>query len=415
MLNTYKKPERIFTRGNGVELYDTEGNSYIDFTAGIAVVALGHGNKEVAKILYEQAQNVVHLSNLYYNKEAGELAKEMVDTTLQQYEQGTSGIYAKDEQGGPKVFFSNSGTEANEGALKIARKYGKLIAAERNDGMPADLKSNIVCFTNAFHGRSMGALSVTPNPKYQNSYSPLIPNVTVARFNDTTELNTIIDDRTCAVIVEPLQGEGGINIATENFLKAVRNRCTQSKAVLIYDEIQCGLGRTGKLWGHQNYSPQTSPDIITCAKPLANGVPIGAIIVSSAISKAINPGDHGTTFGGNPLACSVGRYVFKTISKPEFLQDVKAKGEYLTTRLNEICKPYLNSSVINIRGKGLIIGVQFKDNKITSEIVKKAMDSGLLLVEASNNTIRFVPPLIITKDEIDQAIGILEKVMKEVI
>ncbi|PWA02976.1 hypothetical protein BB558_000883 [Smittium angustum] len=355
------------------------------------------------------------------SEESGDLAKLLVENTIQAYPQGNVGLYASENgKPSPRVFFTNSGTEANEGALKFARKYGKIIAKEgklrlsKADMLVSDpnLKSNIHCFTGGFHGRSMGALSVTPNPKYQNPYTPLIPGVTCSLYNNINELNTFVDERTCGVIVEPIQGEGGVNIGNIEFLKALRKRCTEVGAVLIYDEIQCGLARTGKIWAHHHYPPECSPDIITCAKPLGNGFPIGAIIASEQVSQKISVGDHGTTFGGNPLGCAIGKHVFSRISQPEFLDSVTDKGVYLKETLQKLAEPYLGNQIVEVRGKGMIYGIQFAN--APSNIVELARNNGLLLVEAGKNTIRIIPPLVITKKEIDLGIDILKDVLKTV-
>ncbi|PVV03203.1 hypothetical protein BB560_002332 [Smittium megazygosporum] len=417
ILNTYKRPPMIVEKGEGCYLYDSMGNKYLDFTAGIAVVALGHANPEVADILAAQAKKLVHVSNLFYTRESCQLAELLVKATLEKYPSGNKGIYEPSTT--PKVFLTNSGTEANEGAIKFARKYGKYIAAKKanNTGKSFDsldgiFKYNLHSFTGGFHGRSMGALSLTPNPKYQEPYTPLIPGATCSPLNDPKELDTFINDYTCGVILEPLQGEGGINRATPEFLKAVRARCDQVGAVLIYDEIQCGFGRTGKFWAHHDYPPECSPDIITFAKPLGNGFPSGGIMVSEKIAEVIGYGDHGTTFGGNPLGAVVGKYVVNTISDPKFLSNVTEVGSHLANGLNKISSPYLNKQILGTKGIGLIQGIQFKDSP--SPIVELAKSKGLLLVEASNNTIRFVPPLIVTKDQVDTALGILEECLKEI-
>ncbi|PVU91822.1 hypothetical protein BB559_001030 [Furculomyces boomerangus] len=421
IINTYSRPDIIISKGEGCFLSDSSGGKYLDFTSGIAVLALGHSDPGVAKVISEQAKKITHISNLFYSEESGDLAKLLVENTIQAYPQGNVGLYASENgKPSPRVFFTNSGTEANEGALKFARKYGKIIAKEgklrlsKADMLVSDpnLKSNIHCFTGGFHGRSMGALSVTPNPKYQNPYTPLIPGVTCSLYNNINELNTFVDERTCGVIVEPIQGEGGVNIGNIEFLKALRKRCTEVGAVLIYDEIQCGLARTGKIWAHHHYPPECSPDIITCAKPLGNGFPIGAIIASEQVSQKISVGDHGTTFGGNPLGCAIGKHVFSRISQPEFLDSVTDKGVYLKETLQKLAEPYLGNQIVEVRGKGMIYGIQFAN--APSNIVELARNNGLLLVEAGKNTIRIIPPLVITKKEIDLGIDILKDVLKTV-
>ncbi|PVU94421.1 hypothetical protein BB561_002557 [Smittium simulii] len=422
MLNTYKKPNFFLEKGEGCYLFDSSGKKHLDFTAGIAVVALGHSNPQISEIISTQSKKLVHVSNLFYTREACQLAKSLVEATLKYYPQGKVGIYEPTYTNSaptPKVFFTNSGTEANEGAIKFARKYGKIIAnagkvrVSQNNILKTEpnLKYHMHSFIDGFHGRSTGSLALTPNPKYQDPYTPLIPGVTFSRFNETKELNTFINELTCGVIVEPVQGEGGINTASIDFLKAVRRRCDEVGAVLIYDEIQCGLARTGNFWAHHAYPPECSPDIVTFAKPLGNGFPIGAILVSDKIAQTVNVGDHGTTFGGNPLGCAVGNYVVSQLSQQEFLSTVKENGNYLKQKLNNLASPYMGNQIKDVRGTGLIQGIEFKSSP--SHIVKRAQELCLLLVEASKNTIRFVPPLIVTKAQIDDAVRILDQIFKE--
>ncbi|CAO3677148.1 unnamed protein product [Rhizopus microsporus] len=375
-VTAYARPSIIISHGKGSYLYDTNNRKYLDFTAGIAVTALGHSDPEVAKVLYDQANQLVHTSNLYYNSNAGELAKTLVETT-----KAHGGQWAR------KLFLSNSGTEANEGALKFARKWGKQFSED---------KTEIVCFTNAFHGRSMGSLSATYNPKYQKPFAPLVPGFVTSPFNDVHKALESITDKTCGVIIEPIQGEGGVHPASEDFLGALRRRCDETNALLIFDEIQCGLGRTGKLWGHQHFKKECVPDILTMAKPLANGVPIGAILTSEKVGDLIKIGDHGTTFGGNPLAAAVALNVVNRITNPEFIQSVQEKGEYVMKLLKQIQASH-PELIKDVRGKGLLIGVEF--TKDPSPIIKMARERGLLIVAAGCNTIRIVPPLTITPDE----------------
>ncbi|KAG0289740.1 acetylornithine aminotransferase [Dissophora globulifera] len=386
-LTTYGRPAVVFKHGKGSYLYDVGGREYLDFTAGIAVNALGHSDPQVAQILFDQANTVVHLSNLYYNLPAGELAEQLIEGTR------ASGAFPAS-----KIFFSNSGTEANEGALKFARKVAKVTAKPGEEGK----KFGVVSFTNAFHGRTMGALSATPNPKYQKPFWPLVPGFAHAPFNNVEAVDQYVTNETCAVIVEPIQGEGGINVATEAFLKKLRTRCDEVGALLIYDEIQCGLGRTGKLWAHQNYSAECVPDILTMAKPLANGFPMGAIMITDNVAEKIVIGDHGTTFGGNPLGCAVASNVFRRINNPEFLDNVSKSGAYFRKELES-----LSSSLIKeVRSKGMILGLEF--NVDPAPLVGLARERGLLIITAANNTVRFVPPLNISKADIDKGVEILK-------
>ncbi|KAI9238768.1 acetylornithine aminotransferase [Podila verticillata NRRL 6337] len=387
-LTTYGRPPVVFTHGKGSYLYDVGHREYLDFTAGIAVNALGHSDPEVARILFDQAKTVVHMSNLYYNVPAGELAEQLIESTR------ASGYFQAS-----KIFFSNSGTEANEGALKFARKVAKVTAQPGQENN----KFGVVSFVNGFHGRSMGALSATPNPKYQKPFLPLVPGFVHAPYNDVTAVDQFVTPETCAVIIEPIQGEGGVNIASEAFLKKLRSRCDEVGALLIYDEIQCGLGRTGKLWAHQHFSEHCTPDILTMAKPLANGFPIGAIMITDKVAEKIVIGDHGTTFGGNPLGCAVASSVLRRINNPEFLDNVNRNGEHFKQQLESI-----ESTLIKeVRSKGMIHGLQFTVDP--APLVALARERGLLIITAANNTVRFVPALNISKAEIDQGMEILKQ------
>ncbi|RKP13456.1 pyridoxal phosphate-dependent transferase [Piptocephalis cylindrospora] len=375
ILNTYAKPSVVFSRGHGAYLWDTAGRKYLDFTAGIAVCALGHADKGVAEVLADQATRVVHISNLFHNEYAGRLAKQLVDTSNAIRPNSFS-----------KVFITNSGTEANEGALKIARKYALGAFPDQ-----AGRKTGIVAFEHGFHGRSMGALSVTATEKYRKPYEPLIPGVQHLPFNELTGLNKHITESTGAVIIEPFQGEGGIVGATPEFLSAVRKRCTEVGAVLIFDEIQCGLGRTGHLWAHHAYGPEVVPDIMTLAKPLANGVPIGGILISERVAQCMGVGDHGTTFGGSPLTCRVALEVFGRIHDPSFLAHVRETGKILKQSLLDATKPY-DHLVQEVRGEGLLLGIQMKEADMCNQLVVAARERGLLLVAAGRNAVRIIPP-----------------------
>ncbi|KAK9366685.1 pyridoxal phosphate-dependent transferase [Lipomyces kononenkoae] len=386
-LTTYARPGLILSHGKGCHIWDVEGQKYLDFTAGIAVNALGHGDEELAKIYYEQSLKMIHTSNLYYNEWTGPLCKLLIERTL-----ATKGM-----QSASRVFIANSGTEANEAALKFARKYGKLSPGGAQD------KYEVVSFYNSFHGRTMGSLSATPNPKYQKPFGPMVPGFKYATYNDIDGLD-IITKNTCAVIIEPIQGEGGVNFATPEFMTAVRKKCDQVDAVLIFDEIQSGLGRSGYLWAHEAFPAEAQPDILTMAKALGNGIPIGAAMVSERIAEAIKIGDHGTTFGGNPLATRVAHYVVDKLSTPTFLDQVKHKGEIFRSGLERLKEKYA-SVITEIRGTGLIWGIQL--NRDPNPIVDAARLRGLLVITAGNNTVRIVPPLVVTEQEILEGIEIL--------
>ncbi|WVQ63320.1 uncharacterized protein L199_001472 [Kwoniella botswanensis] len=410
LLNTYIRPPILITKGKGLILTDTLNRDYLDFTAGIAVTALGHSDEGINQIINEQSSNLSHASNIYWNEHAGELAKSLVENTKKFGGLGfTSGGTSSNDEAQAKVFFSNSGTEANEGALKFARAHGKVTGGEN--------KTGIVCFTNAFHGRSMGALSVTPNPKYQSPFAPLIPNVKVGKYNETSQkaIEELIDENTCGVILEPIQGEGGVEQGDIEFLKLVAKRAREVGAVLIYDEIQCGLFRSGSMWAHSSFPVEAHPDIITMAKPLSNGFPIGAIMVRSSIAETITPGMHGTTFGGQPLATAIGVHVLSRLSDPSFLSNLKETSEYLGEKMRRL--PELFPSLIQekLRGRGLIRGIGFKDNTRPSELVRLARERGVLLLTAGSDAVRFVPALTVSKEQIDQAMGVIESCLSIIV
>ena len=381
----------MFQKGEGCYLWDVENRQYLDFTAGIAVNALGHCDPGMSQILFQQSQTLVHCSNLYYNPWIGSLSQLLVEKTKE--------CGAMKDVG--KVFICNSGSEANEAAIKFARKCGKV-------SQPDGSKSELVSFHSSFHGRTMGALSATPNPKYQKPFSPMVPGFKYGTFNDIDGITDLVTEKTCGVIVEPIQGEGGINVASPEFLLALRKRCTQVGAVLIYDEIQCGLSRTGNLWAHSEFSPEADPDILTTAKALGNGFPIGATLVTDEVSSKIMTGDHGTTFGGNPLACRVSHYIVSRLSDPGLQKDVIKKGARFRQHFERIHEQFPDV-VSEVRGRGLILGLQLTSDP--TPVITAARERGLLIISAGTNTLRFVPPLIITQEEIDKGMAILEEAM----
>lgn len=383
-LSLYNKPNVLFEYGKGCYLYDSNNREYMDFTAGIAVNALGHADPQVAKDLFEQAQKMIHSSNLYHNSNTGLLAEKLVETTR----------LRSGSDWASKVFLSNSGTEANEAALKFARKYGKAVGGES--------KTNLVCFKDAFHGRTMGALSVTPTKKYQAPFEPLIPDVSVLPFNNIYEMLHEVNDKTAGVIIEPIQGEGGVHVADPEFMLALRERCNQTNTLLIYDEIQCGLGRTGKMWAHQLYDKACTPDILTMAKPLANGVPIGAVMVTDKVADKITVGDHGSTFGGNPLAAAVALGVIDRITDVKFMNKVTETSHALRRDLRALQDEY-PEVIKEVRGEGLLLGVEFFRNP--EPLVKLARERGLLVATGGCDTIRIIPPLILTKAEAREGIA----------
>jgi predicted acetylornithine/succinylornithine family transaminase len=375
LVQTYVRPEIVFERGEGAYLYDTDGNRYLDFMAGIAVNALGHADPEWVEAVCDQAGRLTHVSNLFHTRPHVQLAERLVENSF-----------------ADRVFFSNSGSEANETALKFARKYARTTS-------DADGKTKIVAFSGGFHGRTMGALSTTYKNHYREPFAPLVPDVHFGTFNNVSELDELIDESTCAVIVEPVQGEGGINAASPEFLQEVRARCDQYGTLLIFDEVQCGLGRTGTLWAHQHYAVE--PDIMTLAKPLAGGLPIGAVLVREEIAAVIAPGDHGSTFAAGPLVCRAAQVVFDRVSNPAFLQHVRETGDYLQGQLGQLDAP----SIKVVRGKGLLVGIEL--STAVRPLMQAARDEGLLIINAGENVIRLCPPLIINKEQVDEAVAIL--------
>ncbi|KAJ3470147.1 hypothetical protein MRS44_000246 [Fusarium solani] len=388
MVATYARPPPVFVKGEGSWLWDAEDRKFLDFTAGIAVNGLGHCDPEFTRLLAEQAKTLVHASNLYYNPWTGALSKLLVEKTLE------SGAM----HNAASVFVCNSGSEANEAAIKFARKAGKITD-------PSGEKVEIVSFKNGFHGRTMGSLSATPNPKYQKPFAPMVPGFKVGNYNDVSGINDLVTEKTCGVIVEPIQGEGGVTPATEEFLVALAKRCREVGAVLIYDEIQCGLGRTGTFWAHGTLPKEAHPDILTTAKALGNGFPIGAVLVTQDVADKMKVGDHGTTFGGNPLACRLAHYIVGRLSDKQLQASVTAKSEVFRQRFTKLQEKY-PELVKEVRGRGLILGLQLSEDP--TPIIKAARERGLLIITAGTNTLRFVPSLTVTDEEITQGLDILE-------
>ncbi|CBF88044.1 acetylornithine transaminase [Aspergillus nidulans FGSC A4] len=405
LVPTYVRPAPIMVKGQGCYLWDMENRRYLDLTAGIAVNSLGHCDPEISKIIAEQAETLLHASNLYHNAWVGALSKDLIILTRE------SGAMRDAAQ----VFIANSGTEANEAAIKFARKTGRA-----RD--PSGAKHEIVSFHNSFHGRTMGALSATPNPKYQTPFSPMLPGFKYGKYNDVAQLKDLVTEKTCGVIVEPIQGEGGVNVATPEFLSALRKRCDDVGAVLIFDEIQCGLSRTGSFWAHAHPSLVPSsgeaahPDILTTAKALGNGIPIGATIVSGkTVADNIKAGDHGTTFGGNPLACRVAHHIIHRLASPELQKSVQDKSAILVAGFQALQQKYPDL-VSEVRGRGLILGLQLsKDfSARAGEIVTAARERGMLIITAGEGCLRFVPPLTITEEQLKTALRILEQAFEAV-
>ena len=382
VLHTYNRYQIVLDHGEGVYLYDTEGKQYLDFAAGIAVQALGYHYPGYDEALKAQVDKLLHTSNLYYNEPAAEAAEKLVRMS-----------------GMSRVFFTNSGTEAIEGALKAARKYAWLKDG-RND-------HEIIAMNHSFHGRSMGALSVTGNEKYQIPFRPLIGGIRFADYNDLESVKAKFNDRTCAVILETIQGEGGIYPATEEFLKGVKALCEEHDALLILDEIQCGMGRSGHLLAWQEYGVQ--PDIMTCAKALGCGVPVGAFVLNEkAASSSLVPGDHGTTYGGNPFVCAAVSKVLDIFEQDNIVEHAQKVGAYLEKKLDALVEQY--DCIAARRGKGLMQGLVIQGRPV-GEVVLKSMDEGLLVITAGSDVLRLVPPLVITEDHVDEMVEKLERAL----
>lgn len=381
ILKTYNRYQIVLEKGDGVYLYDMNGKKYLDFAAGIAVFALGYGNKAYNDALKSQIDKILHTSNLFYNKPAIEAAEKIVKTT-----------------GMKKVFFTNSGTEAIEGALKVARKY----AYNKDDTKEYE----IIAMNHSFHGRSQGALSVTGNAKYQKGFVPKDCVAVFADFNDLEDVRSKVTEKTCAIICEPVQGEGGIYPADPDFLKGLREICDEKDILLIFDEVQCGMGRTGTLYAHEQYG--VKPDVMALAKALGCGVPVGAFVVNEKADGALVPGDHGTTYGGNPFATAAVSKVFDLYEDLHILDHVREVGAYLGQKLDELVEKY--DCVKEHRGVGLIHGLEL--DQPVGTIITKAMDQGVIFINAGANTLRFVPPLIIEKEHVDEMIGVLDGILQ---
>ena len=378
LIHTYNRYQIVLDKGDGVHLYDTDGKEYLDFGAGIAVFALGYNNKEYNDALKAQIDKLVHTSNYFYNEPAAKAAKMLTKAT-----------------GMDRVFFTNSGTEAVEGAIKLAKKYAYL-----KDGSTVH---EIIAMEHSFHGRSMGALAVTGNKHYQEAFGPMIPGIRFAQYNNLESVKELVNEKTCAIIFETVQGEGGVYPAKKEFIEGVRKLCDEKGILLILDEIQCGMGRTGSMFAYQQYG--VKPDIVTVAKALGCGVPVGAFAAKDEVAKALVPGDHGTTYGGNPLACAAAVKVFELFDSLKVLDNVKEVGAYLASELDKIVAEY--DIATERRGMGLIQGLQLSVNP--KDVIANALDNGLILFSAGTNVIRFVPPLVITKADVDEMIVRLKK------
>lgn len=381
LLHTYNRFPVIFEKGEGVRLFDTKGKDYLDFFSGIGVNALGYGYKKYTDRLSEQLGKLLHVSNYFYSEPLLSAAKR----------------YTK-ASGMDKVFFTNSGAEAVEGALKLARKYAH---EEKNDEC-----NEIIAFNHSFHGRSIGAVSVTGTDSYRTPYGPLLTDVKFADYNDIESVRALVSDKTCAIILETIQGEGGIHVADKEFLSEIRNICDKNNIVMILDEVQCGMGRSGKMFAYQNYD--IVPDVITTAKGIGCGVPVGAFACLEKFA-SLKPGDHGSTYGGNPFVTSAVDVCFQIFEEDGILENVCETGKYLYEKLEELKEDY--EFITAHRGMAMMQGLEF--NCEVKDILSKALEKGLVLISAGSNIIRFLPPLIISRDDVDEMITILKEIFDE--
>lgn len=380
VMHTYNRFPLALDHGDGMYVYDVDGKKYLDFVAGIAVNSLGYGHEKLAKVIGEQAKKLIHCSNLYYTKPQIDLADKLAANS-----------------GFDKVFFCNSGAEAIEGALKLSRKYAEM------KGKPG---REIITMLDSFHGRTYGAVTATGQPKYQKGLAPLMSGISYVPFNDFDRLAAAVNENTCAILLEPIQGEGGILPADGEYLKKVRALCDEQDILLIFDEIQCGVGRTGKLFAHQVYG--VTPDVATLAKGLAGGVPIGALLANEKAAKAFAPGDHASTFGGNSLATAAGLVVMEELYEGGLLGHVEEMGKYLTKALKELQQKH--EEILDVRGMGLMQGIQLSIP--TGPVIQACIQKGLLLVGAGHDVIRFVPALIVNQKHIEEMADILDEALE---
>lgn len=380
VVNTYARAPFVLARGEGMVLYDTDGSAYLDFVAGISVMALGHSDPELTQVVAEQIAQLSHVCNLYHSAPYADLAEQLCHSSF-----------------ADKVYFANSGAEAVEAAIKFARKYARDVHGPG--------KTGIVAFHGGFHGRTAGALALTPREKYQAPFRPLMPDVAFAPFNDLDAAEKLIGPQTCAVFVEPVQGEGGIHVATPEFLQGLRAACDRYGALLVFDEIQSGVGRTGKLWAHEHVG--VTPDMMTAAKALGGGLPIGVTLLTDAVASVMHPGDHGSTFAGGPVVCRAAQVVLRRVSDPALLAHVSAMGVLLKDRLCAINSPHIRE----VRGLGLMIGVHL--DIPTQPLIEAGYRHGVLLLNAGPDVLRLLPPLIVGESHIERLISVLTTILNE--
>ena len=383
ILQTYGRPEFVLERGNGVYLFDTDGNRYLDFVSGLAVNALGYGDYDVLKAIEEQAGKLMHVSNLYHTIPSVKLAKMLVESSF-----------------ADRVFFCNSGTESWEATLKFCRKWGNTTHDKP--------KNRLIAFNDSFHGRTYGSISTTGQPKYHQGFEPLLPGIDFADFNDLTSVEKLVTDETCAILVEPLQAEGGIHAAEPEFLQGLRALCDECEMLLVFDEIQVGCGRLGSLWAHQQYGVE--PDIMTLAKALGGGLPIGVALLRQKVADAIAAGDHAATFGANPVACAAAVTVFGKLLEDGFIDSVREKGEYLIARLEKLQERW-PEHITGVRGKGLIAGAVTV--RPAADYLAAFRERDILVATAGADVVRFLPPLIVEKDRIDEVVDVFDEILRQ--
>lgn len=381
VMKTYGRYPVTLVRGQGSRVWDAEGKEYLDFLSGIAVNGLGHCHPALVKAIREQAETLLHVSNLYHIPQQTELAKLLVENSF-----------------ADKAFFCNSGAEANEAAIKLARKVAK------DKGEPD--RFEIVTMKQSFHGRTLAAITATGQEKFHKGFEPLVPGFKYIPFNDLSAAEAVVTDATCAVLIEPVQGEGGVRPADKDYLASLRSLCHDRGALLIFDEVQCGMGRTGKLFAYEHY--EVEPDIMTLAKALGGGVPIGAMVANNEAAKSFSPGTHAATFGGNPLCCAAGVAVMKTLLSPGFLENVSSRADYFTKRLEKLKEKH--PAVREVRGLGLMVGVELTEDG--TALVNQFLKKGFLINCTMGNVLRFLPPLIIEEQEIDLLVDTLDEMVR---
>ncbi|MCY3737558.1 MAG: aspartate aminotransferase family protein [Gemmatimonadaceae bacterium] len=382
ILQTYGRPDFVLERGNGVYLFDLDGNRYLDFVSGLAVNALGYGDYDVLKAIEQQAAQLMHVSNLYHTVPSTRLARTLVESSF-----------------ADRVFFCNSGTEAWEAALKFCRKWGHTSGG----------RHKLIAFHNSFHGRTLGSLSTTGQPRYQEGFGPLLPGIDFADYNDLSSVEALVDDETCAVLVEPIQGEGGVHVATDDFLQGLRKLCDDRGLLLAFDEIQVGMGRTGSLWAYQQYGVE--PDVMTLAKALGGGLPIGATLMTQRVADALQAGDHAATFGANPVVANVALAVLDKITADGFLEGVARNGQRLRAGLEKLQQRW-PERISELRGRGLLQGAVVTDRP-GADYLADFREREILVAPCGADMVRFLPPLIVDEDRIDQVIDVFDEILRQ--